>query len=107
MCTTSATDPTSLARECPSELSALPGELPGLTVFDPYSDICTCRPYLIYGMMEAIRCAQRGGVGLAVYYRKEGRSLGEVTKYLVSHRARRHLQACSCNERASFNRLVG
>lgn len=48
------------------------------------SDICTCRPYLIYGMMEAIRCAQRGGVGLAVYYRKEGRSLGEVTKYLVS-----------------------
>ncbi|GAA5985679.1 hypothetical protein JCM10908_007066 [Rhodotorula pacifica] len=53
------------------------------------SDICTCRPYLIYGMMEAIRCAQRGGVGLAVYYRKEGRSLGEVTKYLVYNARKR------------------
>jgi GTP cyclohydrolase II len=44
------------------------------------SDICTCRPYLIYGIEEAIKCAQRGGVGLVVYFRKEGRALGEVTK---------------------------
>ncbi|OBZ68838.1 Uracil-regulated protein 1 [Grifola frondosa] len=29
------------------------------------------------------RGAQRGGVGLVVYFRKEGRALGEVTKYLV------------------------
>ena len=44
------------------------------------SDICTCRPYLIYGIEEAVKCAQRGGVGLIVYFRKEGRALGEVTK---------------------------
>ena len=28
-------------------------------------------------------CAQRGGVGIVIYYRKEGRSLGEVTKFRV------------------------
>jgi GTP cyclohydrolase II len=28
------------------------------------SDICTCRPYLIFGIAEAIKCAQRGGVGV-------------------------------------------
>lgn len=44
------------------------------------SDICTCRPYLIYGIEEAVKTAQRGGVGLIVYFRKEGRALGEVTK---------------------------
>jgi GTP cyclohydrolase II len=27
--------------------------------------------------------AQRGGVGLIAYSRKEGRALGEVTKFLV------------------------
>ena len=47
------------------------------------SDICTCKPYLMYAIEECIRCAQRGGVGLVVYFRKEGRALGEVTKYLV------------------------
>ncbi|KAJ9128034.1 hypothetical protein QFC24_000325 [Naganishia onofrii] len=47
------------------------------------SDICTCRPYLIFGIEEAIKCAQRGGVGVLIYFRKEGRALGEVTKYLV------------------------
>ncbi|KAI8994243.1 GTP cyclohydrolase N terminal-domain-containing protein [Trametes punicea] len=47
------------------------------------SDICTCKPYLIYAIEECIRGAQRGGVGLVVYFRKEGRALGEVTKYLV------------------------
>ena len=30
-----------------------------------------------------MRGAQRGGVGVVVYFRKEGRALGEVTKYLV------------------------
>lgn len=44
------------------------------------SDICTCKPYLVYAIEECIRCAQRGGVGLVVYFRKEGRALGEVTK---------------------------
>ncbi|KAJ4485413.1 cyclohydrolase [Lentinula aciculospora] len=77
------------------------------------SDICTCKPYLTYAMEECIRTAQgrhgdqisaakesakkRGasgeeikgiekgedGVGVVVYFRKEGRALGEVTKYLV------------------------
>jgi GTP cyclohydrolase II len=53
------------------------------------SDICTCRPYLTHGIEEAIRTAQDGGVGLIVYYRKEGRSLGEVTKFLVYNARKR------------------
>ncbi|KIM81121.1 hypothetical protein PILCRDRAFT_821949 [Piloderma croceum F 1598] len=47
------------------------------------SDICTCKPYLVYAIEECIHGAQRGGVGVVVYFRKEGRALGEVTKYLV------------------------
>ncbi|KAI0061447.1 hypothetical protein BV25DRAFT_1857352 [Artomyces pyxidatus] len=47
------------------------------------SDICTCKPYLTFAIEECIRTAQRGGVGVVVYFRKEGRALGEVTKYLV------------------------
>lgn len=31
------------------------------------SDICTCRPYLVYGMKECIKEAQNGGVGLIIY----------------------------------------
>jgi len=53
------------------------------------SDICTCRPYLTHGIEEAIKCAQRGGVGAIVYYRKEGRALGEVTKFLVYNARKR------------------
>jgi len=47
------------------------------------SDICSCRPYLIFALREAVKCAQRGGVGIVVYFRKEGRSLGEVIKFRV------------------------
>ena len=53
------------------------------------SDICTCRPYLMYGIEDAVRTAQRGGVGLIAYYRKEGRALGEVTKFLVYNARKR------------------
>lgn len=53
------------------------------------SDICTCRPYLAHAVEECIRCAQQGGCGVVVYYRKEGRSLGEVTKYLVYNMRKR------------------
>ncbi|KAH6585439.1 hypothetical protein BASA61_006786 [Batrachochytrium salamandrivorans] len=54
------------------------------------SDICTCRPYLLYGIEEAVRAAQTGtGVGVIVYFRKEGRALGEVTKYLVYNARKR------------------
>jgi len=38
------------------------------------SDICTCRPYLLHGIEECIKMAQNGGVGLVVYFQKEGRT---------------------------------
>jgi GTP cyclohydrolase II len=76
------------------------------------TDICTCRPYLVFAVKAAVECAQRGGVGVVsffslsfsnllffgisadiqfsfssftqiIYYQKEGRSLGEVTKFRV------------------------
>ena len=53
------------------------------------SDICTCRPYLMYGIEDAARTAQKGGVGIIIYYRKEGRALGEVTKFLVYNARKR------------------
>jgi GTP cyclohydrolase II len=53
------------------------------------SDICTCRPYLTHAIEECIRGAQRGGVGLVAYSRKEGRALGEVTKFLVYNARKR------------------
>ena len=53
------------------------------------SDICTCRPYLTHGIEEAVRQAQAGGAGLIVYNRKEGRALGEVTKFLVYNARKR------------------
>jgi GTP cyclohydrolase II len=53
------------------------------------SDICTCRPYLIYGIEECARSAQAGGLGIIIYNRKEGRALGEVTKFLVYNARKR------------------
>jgi GTP cyclohydrolase II len=53
------------------------------------SDICTCRPYLVHGIEESIKTAQRGGAGVVIYYRKEGRALGEVTKFLVYNARKR------------------
>jgi len=53
------------------------------------SDICTCRPYLVHGIEECVREAQRGGVGVIAYNRKEGRALGEVTKFLVYNARKR------------------
>ncbi|KAJ0408417.1 hypothetical protein ATCC90586_009192 [Pythium insidiosum] len=47
------------------------------------SDICTCRPYLTHAIEVCVETAQQGGAGVIVYFRKEGRALGEVTKYLV------------------------
>lgn len=48
------------------------------------SNICTCRPYLIFGIEEAVKEAQKGGSGVVIYFRKEGRALGEVTKVTPS-----------------------
>jgi GTP cyclohydrolase II len=53
------------------------------------SDICTCRPYLTHAIEECILGAQKGGVGLIAYSRKEGRALGEVTKFLVYNARKR------------------
>ena len=53
------------------------------------SDICTCRPYLVHGIEECARAAQAGGLGVIVYNRKEGRALGEVTKFLVYNARKR------------------
>ena len=53
------------------------------------SDICTCRPYLVHGLEECVKEAQTGGVGVIVYNRKEGRALGEVTKFLVYNARKR------------------
>ncbi|MDM0040995.1 GTP cyclohydrolase II [Variovorax sp. J22G21] len=55
------------------------------------SDICTCRPYLTHAIEECIMGAQRGGVGLVAYSRKEGRALGEVTKFLVYNARKRQV----------------
>lgn len=53
------------------------------------SDICTCRPYLCHGIELCIDMAQKGGNGLIIYNRKEGRALGEVTKFLVYNARKR------------------
>ncbi|MGI9152915.1 MAG: GTP cyclohydrolase II [Rubrivivax sp.] len=55
------------------------------------SDICTCRPYLTHAIEECIAGAQQGGVGLIAYSRKEGRALGEVTKFLVYNARKRQV----------------
>ncbi|AFZ24607.1 GTP cyclohydrolase II [Cylindrospermum stagnale PCC 7417] len=53
------------------------------------SDICTCRPYLAHGIEVCVQTAQAGGAGVIVYCRKEGRALGEVTKFLVYNARKR------------------
>jgi len=55
------------------------------------SDICTCRPYLAHGIEVCVATAQEGGLGVIVYNRKEGRALGEVTKFLVYNARKRQV----------------
>ncbi len=66
------------------------------------SDICTCRPYLVHGIEIGVQTAQAGGAGLIVYNRKEGRALGEVTKFLVYNARKR--QAGGDTAEAYFER---
>lgn len=80
-------DPKNLANNKIELTCRVHDECNGSDVFG--SDICTCRPYLMYGIEDAARTAQRGGVGIIVYYRKEGRALGEVTKFLVYNARKR------------------
>ena len=80
-------DPKHLADPGVTLTARVHDECNGSDVFG--SDICTCRPYLTHAIEECIRGAQRGGVGLVVYSRKEGRALGEVTKFLVYNARKR------------------
>jgi GTP cyclohydrolase II len=82
-------DPRDLA-DAGVELTArVHDECNGSDVFG--SDICTCRPYLTHAIEECIAGTQRGGVGLVAYSRKEGRALGEVTKFLVYNARKRQI----------------
>lgn len=80
-------DPADLANPRKRLACRVHDECNGSDVFG--SDICTCRPYLIHGIEEAVLETQKGGVGLIVYNRKEGRALGEVTKFLVYNARKR------------------
>jgi GTP cyclohydrolase II len=80
-------DPKDLANPNVELTCRVHDECNGSDVFG--SDICTCRPYLMYGIEDAARTAQKGGVGFIAYYRKEGRALGEVTKFLVYNARKR------------------
>jgi GTP cyclohydrolase II len=44
---------------------------------------------LIHGIEECARSGQTGGLGIIIYNRKEGRALGEVTKFLVYNARKR------------------
>jgi len=80
-------DPEKLGRPDTKIACRLHDECNGSDVFG--SDICTCRPYLAHGIEVCIEMAQQGGVGLVIYNRKEGRALGEVTKFLVYNARKR------------------
>ena len=92
-------DPSRLGTEAPVTCR-LHDECNGSDVFG--SDICTCRPYLAFGIEACIRGAQAGGVGILCYNRKEGRALGEVVKYLVYNARPR--AACGDREEDYFAR---
>ena len=81
-------DPSALWKEDKRLTCRVHDECNGSDVFG--SDICTCRPYLTHGIEECVKEAQNGGAGLIVYNRKEGRALGEVTKFLVYNARKRN-----------------
>ncbi len=89
-------DPRDLANPEVTLTARIHDECNGSDVFG--SDICTCRPYLTHAIEECIRGAQMGGVGLIVYSRKEGRALGEVTKFLVYNARKRQVGGDSADK---------
>jgi GTP cyclohydrolase II len=89
-------DPADLANPAVTLTARVHDECNGSDVFG--SDICTCRPYLTHAIEECIRGAQQGGVGLIAYSRKEGRALGEVTKFLVYNARKRQLGGDSADK---------
>ena len=80
-------DPSAVTEPARKVACRVHDECNGSDVFG--SDICTCRPYLAHGVEVCIQTAQEGGCGLVVYNRKEGRALGEVTKFLVYNARKR------------------
>jgi GTP cyclohydrolase II len=82
-------NPRDLANPAVTLTARVHDECNGSDVFG--SDICTCRPYLTHAIEESILGAQNGGVGLVAYSRKEGRALGEVTKFLVYNARKRQV----------------
>lgn len=80
-------DPEAVADPARSLTVRVHDECNGSDVFG--SDICTCRPYLVHGIEECVKTAQEGGAGVIIYLRKEGRALGEVTKFLVYNARKR------------------
>jgi GTP cyclohydrolase II len=80
-------DPARLGRPETRIACRIHDECNGSDVFG--SDICTCRPYLAHGVEVCVATAQEGGLGVVVYNRKEGRALGEVTKFLVYNARKR------------------
>jgi GTP cyclohydrolase II len=89
-------DPRHLADPSVPLTARVHDECNGSDVFG--SDICTCRPYLTHAIEEGIRGAQQGGVGLVSYSRKEGRALGEVTKFLVYNARKRQVGGDSADK---------
>ncbi|KAF5233254.1 hypothetical protein FANTH_12620 [Fusarium anthophilum] len=63
-------DPAKMSDESVRLSLRIHDECNGSDVFG--SDICTCRPYLIFGIEEAVKEAQNGGSGVVIYFRKEG-----------------------------------
>lgn len=47
------------------------------------STMCSCRPFLIEGIVKSIKSAQSGGNAAILYMRHEGRAMGEVSKFLI------------------------
>ncbi len=82
-------DPARLGRAETRIACRVHDECNGSDVFG--SDICTCRPYLAHGVEVCVATAQAGGLGVVVYNRKEGRALGEVTKFLVYNARKRQV----------------
>ncbi len=80
-------DPARLGQAATRIACRVHDECNGSDVFG--SDICTCRPYLAHGVEVCVATAQEGGLGVIVYNRKEGRALGEVTKFLVYNARKR------------------
>jgi GTP cyclohydrolase II len=93
-------DPSRLGRPETRIACRVHDECNGSDVFG--SDICTCRPYLAHGVEMGVATAQQGGLGVVVYNRKEGRALGEVTKFLVYNARKR--QAGGDRAEAYFQR---